>query len=414
MSQLRPFVLAAAIATAAGAVPANSAPPAGPKTQVWIDVATHDIEGIPDLGPISGLARHLTAGARPRVYPQSRNIPSDAGKVLDIAMYNTLRPGVAAEQQVPAGLGVGKALPLLPPAPGERSEGGEDGTLPEVEVTIRQYWGCGAAVRPGQPKTMTLRIKRGKAGVDGGIAPSLFVPDHDIDSDPKYALWPNKKNPGRTSDGSSMVGEHRITGPGVPDSLTFKLGPQADFLPGIQLETQGDTSASIMTRWQPVDRARAYFLNAVAMQDERNYVVWSSAEVAGAGYELINYLTGPRIDKWLKDKVLLPTSATSCAIPKGIFASTTPSGEEGGVAGLNMIAYGPETNITWPPRPADPKQPWDPEWNVRVRTKATATAILGVDFSDMDAGAGRDQADGQPQEKESKGKKLLKGLLRNF
>ena len=66
----------------------------------------------------------------------------------------------------------------------------------------------------------------------------------------------------------------------------------------------------------------------------------------------------------------------------------------------------------WPPRPADPKQPWDPEWNVRVRTKATATALLGVDFSGMDGG----EVDGdreQPTPEEGKGKKLLRGLLRS-
>lgn len=402
-----------AIATALlVAIPA-SAQKSAVETQVWIDVATHDLVGMPDMGPVSGIARAMTARGRPRGYPQSRNIPADTGNILDIAMHNTLRPGVAAEQLVPAGLGVGKSIPLLPPPPGERSEGGEDSTLPEVEVTLHQYWGCGATVRPGQPKTMTLRIKGGKVGVDGSIARGQYVPDRDIDSDPKYALWPNKKNSGRPSDGSSMVGEHRITGPGVPESLVFKLGPEADFMPGIQLETQGETSDSIMTRWQPVDRARAYFLQAVAMQDEHNYVFWSSAEVPGAGFELVNYLTGSYIDKWLKQKVLLAPATTSCAIPKGIFAAKQQSGEERGVAGLNMIAYGPETNITWPPRPTDPKQPWDPEWNVRVRTKATATAVLGVDFSGME-GAQPDGERGEQKPEEGKGKKLLRGLLRSF
>ena len=287
-----------AIATALlVAIPA-SAQKSAVETQVWIDVATHDLVGMPDMGPVSGIARAMTARGRPRGYPQSRNIPADTGNILDIAMHNTLRPGVAAEQLVPAGLGVGKSIPLLPPPPGERSEGGEDSTLPEVEVTLHQYWGCGATVRPGQPKTMTLRIKGGKVGVDGSIARGQYVPDRDI-------------------------------------------------------------------------------------------------------------------DKWLKQKVLLAPATTSCAIPQGIFAAKQQSGEDRGVAGLNMIAYGPETNITWPPRPADPKQPWDPEWNVRVRTKATATAVLGVDFAGME-GMESDGEREPSKPEEGKGKKLLRGLLRSF
>lgn len=80
-----------------------------------------------------------------------------------------------------------------------------------------------------------------------------------------------------------------------------------------------------------------------------------------------------------------------------------------------MIAYGPETNLVWPPRPADPKQPWTPEWNVRVRTKSTASAMLGMDLS----GAGQDPQSpasdpNQPAEKESTGKKLLRGLLKGL
>ena len=79
-----------------------------------------------------------------------------------------------------------------------------------------------------------------------------------------------------------------------------------------------------------------------------------------------------------------------------------------------MIAYGPESNIAWPPRPADPKQPWNPEWNVRVRTKSTASAMLGVDLSGMEASEADPATRDGEQPKESKGKKLLKGLLRKF
>ena len=418
MHALRRTLPLAIAATVLAAVPA-SAQKSTVETQVWIDVATHSMAGMPDLGALGGLASRMMGGAdTPKGYPRARAIPADTGHVLDIAMLNSLQPGTAAEQFVPAGLGVGKSLALLPPPPGERREDPVDRPNPDSEVTIRQYWGCGANVRPGQPKVMTIKVKGTDMQSSGNLAPSLFAPDRDIDTGPSHALWPNQKNTRRVSERSSMVGQHRITGAGVPASLQFELGPSADFMPKIALQTRGELADSIALDWQPVDRARAYFISAMGMQDARNIVLWSSSEVAGAGNDLLNYLTGGTIDKWLKQKVLLAPSTTGCAIPKGIFQSAGGKpGEAGNMASLSIIAYGPETNITWPPRPADPKQPWDPEWNVRVRTKSTASAVLGLDLSaGMDGmeDAGHGHAQDAPKEEEGKGKKLLRGLLRSF
>ncbi|MBW8823668.1 MAG: hypothetical protein JF567_05445 [Xanthomonadales bacterium] len=382
--------------------------PQGPKTQVWIDVATHNMAGMPEMGGLGGfMMRKMAGGQGPQGYPQSRRVPGMPGKLLDIAMYNSLKPGVPAEDWVPAGLDVGKSLPLLPPPPVGRSESRGPTEPGDVEVTVRQYWGCGASVRPGQPKVLTVRVKGGKQSMEGGLARGVFVPDRDIDAEPRYALWPNQKNDKRVSDDSSMVGTHRISGDGVPESLKFDLGQEADFMPKIALTTQGAMSDSIEASWQPVARARGYLLSAMAMQDEHHFVMWSSSEVAGAGPELLNYLPMSSVDKWVKQKVLLPNTSDRCAIPKGIFAG---EGGKQAMGALNMIAYGPETNIAYPPRPANPKQPWNPEWNVRVRTKSTATAMLGMNISGSDA----QRQDGKPPEQESTGKKLLKGLFRKF
>ena len=400
-------------------LPASSAATVSPPIQVWIDVATHGMAGMPDLGIMGGVANRMLGGASgPQVYPQSRHIPAGMGKVLDIAMYNSLRPGVAAEQFVPAGLGVGKSLSLLPPPPGSNSEERRSDQLDDVEITIRQYWGCGAAVGAGQPKVMTLKVGKGSLKKSGNLAPGLFVPDRDIDANPSYAVWPNQKNSKRVSDRSSLQGQHRIVGDGVPASLQFELGRNAEFMPGISLDSKGGLADSIPLQWQPVERARGYFLHAMAAQDERNFVMWSSAEVAGASHELLNYLTGSNIDKWIKQKVLLAPSTQRCAIPQGIFKPSGKGAKDEAVAVLNMIAYGPETNLAWPERPADPKQPWKPEWNVRVRTKSTTTAMLGVDMGGMedmdDDSPGDEQGKDPEQEQEGGAKKLLRGLLRKF
>lgn len=51
-----------------------------------------------------------------------------------------------------------------------------------------------------------------------------------------------------------------------------------------------------------------------------------------------------------------------------------------------MMAYGGESHIVHPPRPADPKAPWAPEWSVRVRVKAHTMAMLGEEQGDMRGG----------------------------
>jgi hypothetical protein len=61
-------------------------------------------------------------------------------------------------------------------------------------------------------------------------------------------------------------------------------------------------------------------------------------------------------------------------VPKGAFSS------EGAM--LRAIAYGSELNLVHPPRPADPKKPWEQEWATKVRVKSVATAMLGMNMDD--------------------------------
>ena len=74
---------------------------------------------------------------------------------------------------------------------------------------------------------------------------------------------------------------------------------------------------------------------------------------------------------------------------------------------VRMIAYGPELNLAHPPRPANPKAPWDPEWTVRVRIKSTGMTVLGMDEQGGDRSQGKDR--GTSPEHETPG---LGGVIR--
>lgn len=407
-----PAPLAVAVVLAIGVVPpAGSAPPPAPPTQVWIDVATHDMAGMPDMGAMGGagrLAMKMMGGDQTRpVFPTTER-PGATGRYLDVAVYNRLKPGVQVQDAAPSGLGLGDLVLLPPPPNGPRHDGETPQDPPDVEITVREYWGCGAQVGPGQPKVSTYTVKGGAASMQGGMTPGMFAPERDVQPTPAFALWPNRTHGELVPEAASLVGLHRFAGDGIPASLKFELERRADFMPKIELTSSGGDDMPIELRWQPVERAEAYFLAATQMDaavspgmNKVSMVVWSSSEVAGAGETLIDYLDAAHIGRWTKQKVLLPASATECSVPPGIF---TRGNGLPNMTLLNMVAYGPETHLVYPPRPTDPKQlaTWKPEWSVRVRTKSTAGVVLGADT----------HASQSEQPKEGIGKKVFKNLFK--
>lgn len=431
----RRTILAIALVSALAALPASSQQGKNPPTNLYIDVSTHNMAGMPDMGGMmSGLGGFMArrAGgpdASKPTYPTTHGIGGLTGQYLDIALHNALKPGIEAQDLVPGGLNLGKSLTLIPIEPTTSTPGHgaiAPGKIPDVEMKISEYWGCGASVRPGQPKVTTFKVKggtlSGKGGMQGmdfkatgSMSKGLFAPDHDVDLKPGYVYWPNHKYGMQVPRGAQLAGDHKIVGDGIPDSMQFQVQQGADFMPKLALHSQGELTDAIGLNWPMVDRARAYFISGMHMEvaSENSYsmVIWSSADVAGAGSGLHAFLDGSFIDKWLKQKVLLPSTATSCIIPKGIFAG--PPGSQGTMPGmLMMTAYGPESWITYPPKPADVKKPWNPEWSVRLRAKSTATSIIGLDLGNMQPNdEGEDgQQQQQPQKRPSM-KGLLKGIL---
>jgi hypothetical protein len=373
-----------------------------PKTQVWMDVATHDMVGMPEMGGFGRAAMGMFGGRGMQNHYGATRFGAMPGRYVDIAMLNQLNPGAEAADQVPAGLRMGASLPLLPPPADVREPTApqHDPRMRDAAARILIYWGCGTSVRPGQPKEIRIDVKNNQVQMSGAMQ-GRYAPDRTANPNPSYALWPNERNNKAIPDGASLMGVHQITGAKVPESLKFTLEQAQDFMPKIALSGTGDPERGQTWSWQPLPNARAYFLHAFGMKGDA-MVLWSSSETADAGMGVLDYLPPATIDRWIREKVLLPGSATSCAMPAGIFAA---GGERGGGGMLRMIAYGPESNFAWPPKPANPKSPWNPEWNVRVRTKSTTTAMLGMDMAAMGQ-----RGPQPPQEKQSL-KKRLKGLL---
>ena len=377
-------LLCLALQTAQAQTQAQAAKP--PKVQLWMDLSTGTMAGMPEMdslpggggmlgGPMGGGAQGR-AGSGNTAYGHARAMSVMPPRVIDIALHNSLRPGVEASQSIPPGMRMGESLPLIPPraqpAQTEPGEVPQEYQQHQPKGRILLYWGCGASVRAGQPRVIDLA--RAKPSDYAQAFAGRAVPDRGPRVGPAYALYPNERNQVQLSRDSSVVGEHQVRGDGVPASMKFTLGAAQDLMPVIDLRTTGKPQDSMGTSWQPVRNARAYYLHAMSHSGD-DLIMWSSAETPDTGMGLFDYLSPATIDRWLKERVLLQPETTQCAIPQGIFAG----GGRDATPMLRMMAYGGETNIVYPPRPADPKAAWEPEWSVRVRVKSHTMAMLGED-----------------------------------
>lgn len=398
-----------------------------PVSQAWIDVATFSGFGMPAMGPgsaggggspMSMLGGMLGGGQQAARNTFGHTQSSTAGRWVDVTLYTSRNPALAeALQNVPAGTQLAPTLKLVAPkiekpapAPGDDTVVPQEFERPKGKMYL--YWGCGEAVRAGQPRVIDLATA--KPEEYGKFFVSRRATQRGAHSAAGRPLWPNEADARMVPPNASLVGEHAFSGQGVPEGFRFAIPAAQDVMPEIGLRQAG-TGGATQLEWTALPTARAYFIAAMGARAgaETEMVFWTSSEVPEVGTGLVDYQTNPAVDRWLTEKVLLEPTVTRCAVPKGIFG-------EGGGAMLRMIAYGTELNLAHPPRPADPKIAWEPQWAVKVRVKSVANAMLGMDMGGMPGRAAmqpsRPSEAPPPPEKTDEEKKIdpvniLRGIL---
>ena len=406
-------VLLVASTFAATAQTSNVKPP---QAQAWIDVATYSGMGMPGMGaaggnPLGALGGLFGGGAGAAKNSFGQTQTGAAGRWVDVTLMTRANPSLAeAQQAVPAGF-LSPALKLQSPkevrTPAPRDDDDkvveQDYERPKGKLLL--YWGCGATVRPGQPKVLDM------ATASATDMAKFFVSRRATQRGAHSAVgrpvWPSPADERMVPDNASLVGEHQFSGSGVPEGFRFQIQAAQDLMPALQLQ-QADQSGATDLTWAALPTARAYFIAGMGAAKQDEMVIWTSSEVPEAGFGLIDYQTNAAVDRWLKEKVLLAPATTHCAVPKGVFPG------QGGM--LRAIAYGNELNLAHPPRPADPKAVWEPVWAAKLRVKSVATVILGMPQMGQMPPAGTEPAP-KPQPEEKKEDKmpkpldLLKGIL---
>ena len=140
------------------------------------------------------------------------------------------------------------------------------------------------------------------------------------------------------------------------------------------LVSQGGGASATRTSNEALPMASAYFLNASGSDGggETEMVIWVKPR-CGTWLGLMDYASNANVEKWLKEKCCF-ASQSQCAIPAGIFAKAQG-------AMLRGMAYGQELNLAHPPRPADKRVAWEPEWTAKVRVKSLTMVMLGDETS---------------------------------
>lgn len=281
-----------------------------------------------------------------------------------------------ADHFIPEGMKMGESLPLITPKVEKRTHGREDYAPPEQyekpKTRMLIYWGCGDSIRKGQPKVLDTATM---SMTDFGKAFAGRTPSRQTAPAPRkgwtYAEWPDllEKSPEIPAD-SSLIGAQKIAGNYLPKPIQFHIDSKRDFMAPVEfLPISKTETGAIKTEWKPIPTAISYFATAMGHdQDTGESIFWSASEVQEIGFGLNDYLTPGDVNRFLKEKVLLPTSTTTCTIPP-IF-----KGEQPGM--MQFIAYGEEQNYVQPPKPKDPKKPWDIDWSAKVRLKSTSMLPL--------------------------------------
>ncbi len=287
--------------------------------------------------------------------------------LLQLGSQQTAQGEPRAAHEIPPGMDMGAQLPLVTPRREPARRGPEDREMPQQmekpKGRMLIYWGCGTEVRAGQPAVIDF------AGVaEGRTPPGMVSRGVRAPSGPAfgrsrtYGDWPNPEDAKQVPESASLKGDHRVKGNYSPE-IRFALSN--DFLDKVQLSESGGRF-----NWKAIPGSTGYFAMLWG-GDGDDVLVWTSSELQEMGAGLMDYVPPAEVARLIREKVVMPPQATECAVPAEVV------NKAGGSALLQFIAYGEEANFVHPPRPRDPKVPWEQEWAVKVRFKSTASLLLG-------------------------------------
>lgn len=310
-----------------------------------------------------------------------------------------------ADHFMPAGAKVGPSVPLKTPVKGpvgpEEPPEKRDFKRPKGRILI--FWGCGEHAPAGQP----VIIDFAKIAV-GQMPPGLWTSSVPMErrvsyaSSKTYGSWPNDESKVAVRADSSLIGAHKVAGNYSPE-MTFTL--TKDFMGALRTSTFAQPSGATLLRWNPLPDATGYHASLIGGKMDKgsemnDMVWWSSSATREFGGGLSDWLSPGTVARLVTSKTVLAPATTTCMVPAEVKAAA-PQFQM-----VTLYAYGPEESFVYPPRPANPKTPWKPEWTANIRHRSMTGFLLGMPgMEEESAGNGRNQGQQQQQQCQPKPKK---------
>ncbi len=275
-----------------------------------------------------------------------------------------------ADHFMPPAARLGKSVPLLTPqserAPVDQMP--SDGRQEKPKGRMLIFWGCGEHAAKGQPIIIDF-AKMAAGQMPAGMWSTTVVRDWgpSLQNSKIFGRWPNEDMQGGNRNiraDASLIGAHRIAGNYSPD-INFTLAK--DFMAALSVSTGSTPGGGSLLRWNAVPDATGYFASLFGGKSGPggmgDMVMWSSAMSRQFGGGLDDWLAPGQVSGLVRDRVVMPSSQTTCIVPAEVRAATE-------FRMGKLIAYGPDENFAFPARPADPKKAWAPQWTARIRHRS--------------------------------------------
>ncbi|MCZ8135116.1 MAG: hypothetical protein O9266_02335 [Porphyrobacter sp.] len=335
-----------------------------------------------------------------------RGGPPQAVRTLELHHgAGTTAPKPEANHFMPKGAGLGASVKLLPPPPQGKGEGEMQFERPSGRLLL--YWGCGERAPKGQPVVIDF-AKLAK----GEIPPGLFMSGVDLAEDWQvgiansrtYTSWPNGSDRKSVPANGSLLGAHRIAA-NYSKEIAFTLGE--DFMPPLQASTSNAAGGGSKLAWTGLEKATGYYAWAMGAKDTgrggtpTEMVWWASSKQQAFGGPLWDWISPAGVRKLIAAGTVMPPEQRDCTVPAEVIKA---SGE--GLM-ISLQAYGPQADFAYPPRPADTRKAWNPEWIARVRFRSSTMLIPGMEGMGAMGSSGQSEPEAPPRKPKCKG---LKGL----
>ncbi|MFC0203783.1 hypothetical protein [Novosphingobium soli] len=335
-------------------------------------------------GTVSGLAGMGTGGTGGMGAAMGMMMGGGASSVqheLYLRLGSAQAPAggkASADHFVPAGAKLGRSVALVAPP---RAQETVPELLPEKpRDRLLIFWGCGEHAPQGQPVVIDFaKVAAGQmpAGMPGAAVVRDWGPTPE--NARSFARWPAEDRKFVKPD-SSLLGAHRVVSTYAPE-MDFTLSK--DFMAPVTAHTAKLPSGASRLSWTGVAGATAWLAFLTGGKQGPggtmgDMVMWTSSADRQFGGGLMDWIAPDQAASLVRSGTLLAPAATSCVIPAEVVAAS-PDFRVG-----TLTAFGPQESFAYPPRPADPKIAWKPEWTARIRHRSTTSWMQA---QGMDLGA---------------------------